>query len=120
MLFVVIGSIAEKTRKEIMAICPRHKAPLDEFIAGGEVVGVGLNDPAGGSMVILRSRDTAEAFASSDPFLLERAVKEYQKNQPPHSTPWGDLCPSWCSSPMMSCSETSGNAQPYRSGTAVR
>jgi uncharacterized protein YciI len=29
-------------------------------------------------MALFRSRDAAEAFAESDPFLLEGVVKEYQ------------------------------------------
>ncbi len=41
MLYVVIGSRAGKTRDEIMEIYPRHKAYLDQFVAQGEVIGVG-------------------------------------------------------------------------------
>ena len=79
MLFAVIGSSGGKTRDEIMTIYPRHKAFLDQFIARGEVVGVGpFTDPAGGNMALFRSRDAAEAFAKSDPFFLEGVVKEYQ------------------------------------------
>jgi len=79
MLFAVIGISAGKPRDEIMAIFPRHKAFLDQFIARGEVVGVGpFIDPGGGNMALFRSRDAAEAFAKSDPFYLEGAVKEYQ------------------------------------------
>ncbi len=85
MLYAVIGSSAGKTRDEIMAIYPRHKAFLDQFIAGGEVVGVGpFIDPQGGNMALFRSRAAAEAFAKSDPFILEGAVKEYQIKD------WGD------------------------------
>jgi uncharacterized protein len=85
MLYVVIGSPAGKTRDEIMAIYPRHKAFLDQFVVRGEVVGVGpFTDPGGGNMSLFRSREAAEAFAKSDPFLLEGAVKEYQIKE------WGD------------------------------
>ena len=35
-------------------------------------------------MALFRSRDAAEAFAKSDPFLLEGVVKEYQIKD------WGD------------------------------
>ena len=66
-------------------IYPRHKAFLDQFIARGEVVGVGpFTDPTGGNMALFRSRDAAEAFAKSDPFFLEGVVKEYQIKD------WGD------------------------------
>jgi uncharacterized protein len=85
MLFAVIGSSAGKTRDEIMAIYPRHKAFLDQFLTRGEVVGVGpFTDPGGGNMALFRSRAAAEAFAKSDPFLLEGAVREYQIKE------WGD------------------------------
>jgi uncharacterized protein len=85
MLFVVIGSSAGKTREEIMAIYPRHKAFLEQFIARGEVVGAGpFIDPRGGNMALFRSRAAAETFAESDPFFLEGAVKEYQIKE------WGD------------------------------
>jgi uncharacterized protein YciI len=84
-LFAVIGSSAGKTREAIMAIYPRHKAFLDQFVARGEVVGVGpFTDPKGGNMALFRSRESAEAFAKADPFLLEGVVKEYQIKD------WGD------------------------------
>jgi uncharacterized protein len=79
MLFAVIGTGTGKSRQEIMAIYPRHKAFLDEFVARGEVVGVGpFTDPAGGNMGLFRSRAAAEAFAQGDPFLLEGVVRAYQ------------------------------------------
>jgi uncharacterized protein YciI len=79
MLFAVIGSSAGKSREEIMAVYPRHKAFLDPFVARGEVVGVGpFTDPAGGNMALFRTRAAAEAFAAGDPFRLEGLVKEYQ------------------------------------------
>lgn len=85
MLFVVIGSRAGKNRDEIMAIYPRHKAFLDQFVARGDVVGVGpFTDANGGNMALFRSREAAEAFAKGDPFLLEGVVKEYQIKE------WGD------------------------------
>jgi uncharacterized protein YciI len=85
MLFTVIGSSAGKPRNELMAIYPRHKAFLDQFVARGEVVGVGpFTDSGGGNMALFRSRAAAEAFATADPFLLEGAVREYQIKE------WGD------------------------------
>lgn len=85
MLFVVIGSSAGKSRDEIMAIYPRHKAFLDQFVARGEVVGVGpFTDAGGGNMALFRSREAAESFAKEDPFFLEGVVKEYQVKD------WGD------------------------------
>lgn len=85
MLYVVIGTSAGKSRDEIMAIYPRHKAYLDPFIARGEVVGVGpFLDPDGGNMALFRNKTAAETFAQSDPFLLEGAIKEYRVKE------WGD------------------------------
>ena len=85
MLFAVIGSSAGKSREEIMAVYPRHKAFLEPFVARGEVVGVGpFTDPGGGNMALFRNREAAEAFAAGDPFLLEGLVKEYQIKA------WGD------------------------------
>ncbi len=85
MLFAVIGSSAGKSRDEIMAVYPRHKAFLDQFVARGEVVGVGpFTDPAGGNMALFRTRAAAEAFVNEDPFLLEGVVKAYQIKD------WGD------------------------------
>lgn len=79
MLFAVIGTSAGKTRDEVMAIFPRHKAFLDQFISRGELVGAGpFIDPGGGNMALFRSRAAAEEFAKLDPFYLEGAVKEYQ------------------------------------------
>lgn len=68
-----------------MAVYPRHKAFLDQFVARGEVVGVGpFTDAAGGNMALFRTRAAAEAFVEGDPFLLEGLVKEYQIKD------WGD------------------------------
>ncbi len=84
-MYVVIGTGAGKSREEIMAIYPRHKANADQFIARGEVVGIGpFADPGGGNMGIFRSRAAAEAFAKSDPFFMEGVIKEYQVKD------WGD------------------------------
>lgn len=85
MLFVVIGSSASKSRDEVMAIYPRHKVFLDQFVARGEVVGVGpFTDAGGGNMALFRTREAAESFAKDDPFSLEGVVKEYQVKD------WGD------------------------------
>ena len=85
MLYVVIGTSAGKSREEIMGIYPRHKAFLDQFVARGDVVGVGpFTDPEGGNMAIFRSKSAAQEFAKGDPFFLEGAVKEYKIKE------WGD------------------------------
>ncbi|WP_020075212.1 YciI family protein [Cryocola sp. 340MFSha3.1] len=55
---------------------PRHRAYLDEFAAGGEVLMIGtFGDPATqGSMAIFRSREAAERFLEGDPFVTEGLV----------------------------------------------
>ena len=85
MLYAVIGTSAGKSREEIMAVFPRHKAFLDQFIARGEVVGVGpFTDAGGGNMALFRTRSAAEAFAKDDPFLLAGLLTGYQIKE------WGD------------------------------
>ena len=84
-MFAVLGSSAGKTRDEIMAIYPRHRAFLEQFLTRGEVVGVGpFTDPGGGNMALFRRRAAAEAFARSDPFVLEGVVHDCQIKE------WGD------------------------------
>ncbi len=85
MLFAVIGTSAGKPRDAVMAVYPRHKAFVDQFLARGEVVGIGpFVDAGGGNMALFRTRAAAEAFAKDDPFFLEGLVKEYQVKE------WGD------------------------------
>jgi uncharacterized protein YciI len=85
MLYAVIGTSAGKSREEIMAVYPRHKAFLGEFVGRGEVLGVGpFTDPGGGNMAKFRTRAAAEAFAKNDPFFLAGLLKEYQIKD------WGD------------------------------
>jgi len=85
MLYAVIGTSAGKSREEVMAVYPRHKAFLDGFIARNEVVGVGsFVDAGGGNMALFRSKAAAEEFAKGDPFLLAGLLKEYQVKD------WGD------------------------------
>jgi uncharacterized protein YciI len=68
MLYVVIGSSAGKSRDEITAIYPRHKAFMEPFIAQGEIAGTGpFTGPEGGNMALFRNRAAAEQFAKSDP-----------------------------------------------------
>jgi uncharacterized protein YciI len=64
--------------EELMAVFPRHKAVLDEFIARGEVIGVGPFADRSGSLAIFRSREAAEAFVARDPFILEGLIKSFQ------------------------------------------
>jgi len=83
MKFVVIGESSGASMDEIMAVYPRHKVVVDEFVEQGEVVGIGpFGD--GGNMAIFRSQAAAESFAARDPFILEGLVKSFVIR------PWGD------------------------------
>ena len=82
---VVIGKGSGASRELIMATYPRHKVVVDEFIARGDVIGIGpLTDQGGGNLAIFRSREAAEAFVKQDPFILEGLVASYDIRD------WGD------------------------------
>jgi uncharacterized protein YciI len=74
--FVVNGESSGATMERIMAVYPRHKALVDQFIARGEVVGIGPFADRG-NMAIFRTREAAESFVRQDPFVLEGLVKSY-------------------------------------------
>ena len=73
---VVIGEASGATMDQIMAVYPRHKALVDEFVAKGEVIGIGPFADLG-NMAIFRTRVAAEEFVRRDPFGLEGLVKSY-------------------------------------------
>jgi len=73
---VLIGERSDVTMEQIMAVYPRHKAVVDEFIAGGHVIGIGPFADFG-NMAIFRTRAAAEEFAARDPFILEGLVKSF-------------------------------------------
>jgi uncharacterized protein YciI len=82
---VVIGTGSGASMDAVMAVYPRHKALVDEFIARGDVIGIGpFTDAGRGNLAIFRSREAAELFAKQDPFLLEGLVKSYDIRD------WGD------------------------------
>jgi uncharacterized protein YciI len=73
---VVIGESSGASMDAIMAVYPRHKALVDQFIARGEVIGIGPFMDRG-NMGIFRTRAAAEEFVQQDPFALEGLVKSY-------------------------------------------
>ena len=76
MKYVVIGESGGASRDEIMAVYPRHKVVVDEFVERGDVIGIGpFGD--GGNMAIFRSLEAAEAFTQQDPFILEGLVASF-------------------------------------------
>jgi uncharacterized protein YciI len=81
--YVVIGETSGAAMDEIMAVYPRHKAIVDEFVERGDVVGIGpFGD--GGNMAIFRSQEAAERFVAVDPFILEGLVASFTIR------PWAD------------------------------
>ena len=70
---VVIGESSGATMEQLMAVYPRHKAVVDEFVARGDVIGIGPFADRG-NMAIFRTRAAAEAFVRRDPFVLEGLV----------------------------------------------
>jgi uncharacterized protein len=76
MKFVVLGEPSGATMEQIMAVYPRHKTLVDQFIARGDVIGIGPFDNRG-NMAIFRTREAAEAFVRQDPFALEGLVASY-------------------------------------------
>ena len=75
---IVIGVGSGAGMDAIMAVFPRHKAVVDEFVARGEVIGIGPFADRGGSLSIFRSREAAEEFVKKDPFVLEGLIKSYE------------------------------------------
>jgi uncharacterized protein len=76
MKYVVIGESSGATMDQIMKVYPRHKLLVDQFIARGEVIGIGPFADRG-NMAIFRTRAAAQAFIDQDPFALEGLVKSY-------------------------------------------
>jgi uncharacterized protein YciI len=73
---VVIGETSGATMDQVMAVYPRHKAVVDEFVARGDVIGIGPFADRG-NMAIFRTRSAAEEFVALDPFILEGLVASY-------------------------------------------
>ena len=76
MKYVVIGESSGASMDQIMAVYPRHKTLVEQFIARGEVIGIGPFTDRG-NMAIFRTREAAQAFVEQDPFALEGLVKSY-------------------------------------------
>lgn len=77
MKYVVIGESTGASMEAVMAVYPRHKKLVDEYIARGVVIGIGPFTDRG-NMAIFRTREAAEEFVRNDPFNLEGLVKEYR------------------------------------------
>lgn len=73
MKVVVIGEPSGMTVEQIMEIYPRHKEVVEQFVARGDVIGIGSFTDLG-NLAIFRSRQAAEQFVGQDPFVLEGVV----------------------------------------------
>ncbi len=73
MLFIVRYAMSEGAGDRVPDVYPRHRAYLDEFAKGGDVMLIGplLPAPEAGAMSVFRTREAAEAFPTGDPFVLE-------------------------------------------------
>jgi uncharacterized protein len=63
-------------QRPIIARTARRSPQADEFIAAGQVIGIGPFADRG-NMAIFRTREAAEQFAARDPFILEGLVKSF-------------------------------------------
>ena len=77
--YVLFYESADNVISKAPAVYPAHVARLQEFKARGELLMVGtFADPqADGSMAIFNTRDSAEAFATGDPFVLQGVVRSW-------------------------------------------
>jgi len=73
---------ATKTRDDLIAAYPRHRARVDRFLASGKIVTMGaLTSPTTdgvGSIGVFSSKADADAFVKEDPFVLEGMVGSYE------------------------------------------
>jgi uncharacterized protein YciI len=78
-LYVVFYESAPDALQRIPGLFPDHRARLDEFHQRGDLIMVGpFGDPiTEGSMAIFRTRESAEEFATGDPFVIGGAVARW-------------------------------------------
>jgi uncharacterized protein YciI len=76
MKYVVHYSVITDRAADLPEVFPRHKAYLDAFEPAHDIVGIGtFEDPVtNGSMAIFQTRESAERFIASDPFVVEGLV----------------------------------------------
>jgi uncharacterized protein YciI len=76
MKYVVRYATVPDRAADLPAVFPRHKAYLDAFEPGSDVIGIGtFDDPvANGSMAIFATLESARRFVAADPFVVEGLV----------------------------------------------
>ena len=75
---VLTYETGNSTMDEIMSVFPRHKQYLENFKKENVIHGIGPFKDRKGSMGIFPDVETAEKFASNDPFVLEGIAKNVQ------------------------------------------
>jgi len=64
---------------KVRDVFPAHRARWQQFVADGSLLAIGpFADPAQGALAIFRDRPAAEAFAASDPFVLQGVVGSWR------------------------------------------
>ena len=78
-LYVVFYESAPDVLERVPDLYPAHRGRLDEFHTRGDLILVGpFADPvAEGSMAIFRTRESAEEFATGDPFVTGGAIARW-------------------------------------------
>lgn len=65
--------------EKVAANIAGHRAHWAEYVANGTLVAIGpFADPREGAMGIFRTRESAESFAKSDPFVTNGVVESWQ------------------------------------------
>lgn len=72
--------VADKTREHFAAHCAKWR----EFQAAGTLLMVGAFTDGSGAMGVFTTREAAEEFAKSDPFVLHSVVTEWSVRE------WGE------------------------------
>jgi hypothetical protein len=68
------GDVAAKAREHF----PEHRARWQEFADRGELLMIGpFGNPQDGAMSIFTTREAAEEFVRSDPFVLHGVVRSW-------------------------------------------
>jgi uncharacterized protein YciI len=66
------------TRERALELFAAHMARWSEFREDGTLLLIGpFENPADGALSVFTTREAAEAFATSDPFVLEGLVKHW-------------------------------------------
>lgn len=79
MKYVLSYTSAPDAREKAPLHFADHRARWQKFVDGGKLIMIGpFSDIADGAMAIFRTRDAAEEFAASDPFVLHGVVSDWK------------------------------------------